>query len=633
LPTLFRLTALLCLSALPAAAQDRLDDRLDALGAVPCEDTTLTGVTLPMPHDHTGREQGAPIPVTFAVHTAPGQSQGILFYNLGGPGYAALPWGDSYISSLDLELTSNFDIVFHDQRGVGSVHGIACPDAELAFTLAPLDPVADPVATIAAAQTFVDACTAEADSPLLNVVSTEQAAHDLEIFRQAIGAPPVWVYGESYGTQLAQTYATLYPEAIAGVILDGVVDLALSLEGFYATYTIEAVGLLERVFTACAATPACASDFGDSPSAAYDRLAAELLLSDQTVYLGENEHVLTLGMLQNTAFYALYSPAGRTEFLRALAAAHRGNPVPLLRLSYANFGIDITTGVSTPDPDWYGGAYFAITCSDYAEPGATAADRAANVIAEATAFITDSDHAGNLLSRLYFAERLACALWPAQGPVDRPAQFAGGDWPTLVLTSDADPITPSVMAYAVADSAANAAIVVMEGGPHVILGWGLGCPDQIVTDLMLDGTMPAAPTQICRQDLLTLYDPLTLTGDVTPLAIGRAVETEYWLNPTFYVWDYITPLTTGCDHGGTVTLTAGSRGTEFRFGACAFWPEVILTGKGLLAENGTPTDGLSLQVDVMGLNSGRLTYVRNALTEAAWISGTWNGAEVTIPRP
>lgn len=626
---LFRVALFLCLSALPATAQESLADRLAALGATACDDSNLTCVTLPMPHDHNGVEQGDPIPVTFAVHLARGESRGVLLYNLGGPGYAALPYAESYIGSLDPELTDNFDIVFHDQRGVGPVHGIACPVAESAFAIAPLDPVADPSAAIATARIFVQDCVTEADSPLLNVVSTDQAAHDLELFRQAIGAPTVWVYGESYGTQLSQTYATLYPEAIAGVILDGVVDLNLTLEGFYATYVAGSDAIQERVFARCTATPGCAADFDGDPAAAFDLLASRLKQQPITVTLGARDVTLTSAMLETTAFYALYSPGGRTEFIRALAAVHRGNVVPMLRLAHASAGIDITTGDLTPDPDWYGGAYYAITCSDYAAPGATEAERTAAIITEAQQFIAN----GTRFARMYYAERLACALWPAQGPLDRPAQYAGGDWPTLVLTSDADPITPSVMAYAVADAAANAATVVMEGGPHVILGWDLACPDAIVTDLLVHGTPPAAPTQICEQDLLSPYTPLTLTGQITPLALGRALDTELSLSPTLYLWDYATPFTTGCDHGGTLSVAAGDRGTEYLFDSCALWPDVILDGKGLRAENGEPDDGLFLQLEVSGTHEGRLVHVHNTVTEATHLSGTWDGAAITTPRP
>jgi pimeloyl-ACP methyl ester carboxylesterase len=59
-----------------------------------------------------------------------------------------------------------------------------------------------------------------------------------------IGAPKVWLYGESYGTQFVQAYATTYPKAVRGVIVDGVVDLNLSAEGFYRSYTLAAEKIL-----------------------------------------------------------------------------------------------------------------------------------------------------------------------------------------------------------------------------------------------------------------------------------------------------------------------------------------------------------------------------------------------------
>jgi pimeloyl-ACP methyl ester carboxylesterase len=52
---------------------------------------------------------------------------------------------------------------------------------------------------------------------------------DLEAFRNYLGDSRFWRYGESYGTQFAQTYATAHPDRLAGLILDGPVDLLHAL--------------------------------------------------------------------------------------------------------------------------------------------------------------------------------------------------------------------------------------------------------------------------------------------------------------------------------------------------------------------------------------------------------------------
>ena len=64
-----------------------------------------------------------------------------------------------------------------------------------------------------------------------------QAAEDLEQFRQYLGADKIQLYGESYGTQLVQTYAAAHPDRIAGLFLDGPVDLSHSLMDYYQEQT------------------------------------------------------------------------------------------------------------------------------------------------------------------------------------------------------------------------------------------------------------------------------------------------------------------------------------------------------------------------------------------------------------
>ena len=72
-------------------------------------------------------------------------------------------------------------------------------------------------------------------------------------------------------------------------------------------------------------------------------------------------------MLEANAFYALYGPDDRATFLRALAAASRGELLPMLRLGYSNLAVDPETEEGVADPTWFGAAYYAITCTDYGE--------------------------------------------------------------------------------------------------------------------------------------------------------------------------------------------------------------------------------------------------------------------------
>jgi hypothetical protein len=52
---------------------------------------------------------------------------------------------------------------------------------------------------------------------------TNDLAHDMETFRNAIGVRHMSMRGSSYGTAVVATYATIYPQKVDKVVMDGVV--------------------------------------------------------------------------------------------------------------------------------------------------------------------------------------------------------------------------------------------------------------------------------------------------------------------------------------------------------------------------------------------------------------------------
>ncbi|WP_333815522.1 alpha/beta hydrolase [Tabrizicola sp.] len=624
------------LLASPAFADPSLQDATSGLDLFPCELSSLSCTTLAVPLDHRANDPAQTLDITFALSFASSESKGILFYFVGGPGGSGLASADSYLASFDPSLTENIDIVFVDQRGTGPVHGLACPKAQATFDIAPA-PLTDPEAILATAKTYVADCTAELDADaLLAVVNTDQAIRDSELFRQKIGAPKVWLYGESYGTQLVQAYATQFPTAVRGVIVDGVVDLTLTSEQFYRRYTLAAEQLLAETFALCPTIPACKTDIPGDAAQVYDDLAARLAAAPVTVpYIladgSTAQRQLTAGLLEATAFNALYSSEGRAEFLRTLAAAGRGNLVPMLQLGYSNMYIDPESEIGMEDSGWFGAAYYAITCSDYGSGEGTADESARRILDEANALAPEAPR----LIRSYFLERIACTYWPQQGPDTRPAPYAGGDFPTLVLNGDRDPITPITMAWSVLDNAKNAYGVFMAGGPHVIWGRGFACPDTIVEALLYDGTLPAAHEQLCEQDPVGDYTPLTLTDPAQladPFAVARAVETELMNYIPLAGWNGEHPASFGCPFGGTLTATPTDQGTDFAFADCHFWPDLGFGGTGVELSMDAPEDGLTLTLGFTGAVQGDVTYLHRTADEAYSLTGTWNGQPAALPR-
>ena len=581
-----------------ASASDALKNIVDKLGGTECEDSAFTCVDLAVPIDHAKPGSNERITIRFAVSFASKESKGILFYVVGGPGGSGLQAAESYLASFDSRLTEEMDVVFFDQRGIGPLNGIKCAEAGLAFDMTSFS-LDQPERAIFAAKTFAQDCPLQTPhSDLLPHLTTQDAIQDLEDFRKAIGNPKVWLYGESYGTQFAQAYATRYPEALNGLIIDGVVDLTLNAEQYYGEDVRTVEKLLAKVLDGCDADAQCHADMGAPAAQVYDALAAKLQAGPVPVDypLADGSFAkreMTAAILESNAFYALYGPDSRVAFLRTLAAAAKGNLVPLVRLGYSNLGADPETLRPADDPSWYGGAYYGITCPDYDDAGSGDPEAHAREILDQARALAPS---APRLIRDFYAERLVCAFWPAKGDGKRAEPFRGGGYPTLVLNSDSDPATPVSNGIAVFKHAQNASMITMQGGPHVIWGRGLDCPDVTVFALMLDGEKPAQREQVCTQDFLDPYVPLTAGKGADSAGLEKAIETELEQSPELVNWDGAEPLTIGCDFGGTLTAGAGEDDTVYTFKDCALWSDLRVSGKGTSADAGDGSTMLSLDV-------------------------------------
>lgn len=164
--------------------------------------------------------------VSRVVHkTRDAQAQGPMLVNPGGPGGSGLVFaifgglvpggaGDAY------------DWVGFDPRGVGSSEpSLSCvPDFDgynRPFYV-PITPGLERT-WLRRSKDYAEACEADG-GPLLDHMTTVEAALDVESIRKALGAEQINYYGFSYGTYLGQVYATMFPDRFRRVIFDGNVD-------------------------------------------------------------------------------------------------------------------------------------------------------------------------------------------------------------------------------------------------------------------------------------------------------------------------------------------------------------------------------------------------------------------------
>jgi pimeloyl-ACP methyl ester carboxylesterase len=145
--------------------------------------------------------------IFFAVRTrdrAAKPAVGTIFAVEGGPGYASTNFDSakSYRAVFG-PLLRRRDLVLVDQRGTGHSRAVDCPQLQRGM-------VPEVVATAS--------CANQLGARYQGFTSAESAA-DIEAVRTALGLGTITLYGDSYGTLLAQAYSVRYPSSLRSLVL------------------------------------------------------------------------------------------------------------------------------------------------------------------------------------------------------------------------------------------------------------------------------------------------------------------------------------------------------------------------------------------------------------------------------
>jgi pimeloyl-ACP methyl ester carboxylesterase len=625
-----------CLPGMATQSQPQPDTTalLESMGGYPCPDSNFTCVDLTVPLDHVHPEDGRTTKVVFGVLPATGERKGIFVTVTGGPGTAGLSSADGYTAAFDPGIPEHFDIIFFDQRGVGQSGGLQCAQAATAFYLSNWDATtpAGEQEMAANSQTFAQDCVVEMGNPeILPYLGTNQAIEDLNVFRQAMGDDQIWLYGESYGTQYAQAYAAAHPDTLAGLILDGTVDLTLSGTEFLGGQARAFNEVLQATLEACNNDEYCAEVMGVDAVAVYDELAVLLKQAPQAFDFplpsgGPARREFTFSDLETSAAGYMYSEGSRMIFLRALGSyARNGDLVLLARTLYDSLSIDPETLVAIPDPTFSDAIYYAVECQDYVYFSGTAEERA-------EAYLSAGDSLDTSLPRFasIFYGDLPCVYWPqTQEGISRPAPLTAPGIPTLVLNATTDPATPYSNAQAVFSRLEQGYLVTETGGPHVIFGWGNTCVDDLVTTFLVDDQLPAQQKTVCdgivADDFVPLA-PLEAADFASPLDALASVDDELYYLPEYYYWDLITPTTIGCPAGGSFTFESIDMGEAYTLTGCTFSYGFSMTGIGSYNYD----EGVfTLNIDIEGLANGRLVYTRDS-EGVLRVTGEYNNQAIDI---
>lgn len=631
----------------PAETSGGIAQKLSDLGGAPCEENPdLTCVTLQVPLNHFDPANTETIDVVFGVLPASGERYGMFVQAFpGGPGGEGI--SSAYWNYFDDQVLERYDIVYYDQRGLGLSNPLECPVAYEKDFISYLtgfdtagkegyDTPAEQEALVNDSRAYVEECVAEIgiDPAKLAFYGTDQVAEDIESFREAIGDEKFMLYGVSYGTAVGQTYAAAYPERLSGLILDGTIDMTLTGEEGSLAQEKAFDEVLLAVLNACNADELCKADMGGKDAVAvYDALAAKVS-ADPIAYefpltSGEKaKGTFTFNQLEYTTAYQMYSLSGRMIYLKALAEANKGNLVPILRLMYDNATVDPETFEYLGDSTFSDTMFLSVLCTDDSFFSGTQEERIDQSIEAGQA---SNGTVPRLDGSVYTG--VSCAFWPSS-PTDvinrEPLTLEGV--PTFVLNAKLDPATPFEQGETVFNNLADGYHLYAEGGVHSIFGWGYDCPDQYVTDFLVNGTLPSEREIVCEDwgaDATSSYvsNPKSKLSEYSDaLEIFRSIDDNLYYLPEYFYGDG-SGDTAACTYGGTYTFGPGDNGETYSYDACSMVKGLAMTGEG--SYNGD-TSILTFTVDVTGEKEGNLTYTMDYNTFIVTLTGEYGGETIDL---
>ncbi|HET6967711.1 MAG TPA: alpha/beta hydrolase [Ornithinibacter sp.] len=450
------------------------------LGWADCEGAQCATLRVPVDYD---APQGDTIEVALVKVPARKSSKriGSLVVNPGGPGGSGVDYARAADFIVGKDVRDAYDVVGFDPRGVQRSAPIDClTDSELDAFLGS-DPTPDDAAEeesfARTAQGFAQSCGRTA-GPLLEHVSTVDAARDLDVLRAALGEEKLTYLGKSYGTYLGTTYAGLFPEQVGRMVLDGVVAPDLTSEEINRGQA-QGFELATREWAAyCIEEGDC--PLGSSVDEVMEGLRTFLASVDESPLPRTGDNAvprLTEGWASIGIAAAMYDQGAWRTLVDAMRDAVGGDGTSLMQL--ANQYADRNPGGQ------YAGnimeVIYAVNCldkpdTDDVEERRRLAEQAREVAPTWGPFLMWSS--------------LPCGSWPVPPTGTPETVSAEGADPIVVIGTTRDPATPYAWAVRLREQLADASLITFDGDGHTAYTRSNGCVDDAVDAYYLEGTVP-----------------------------------------------------------------------------------------------------------------------------------------------
>jgi pimeloyl-ACP methyl ester carboxylesterase len=383
-----------------------------------------------------------------------------VFVLAGGPGQSITETYPALAAAFE-RLNRDRDVVLVDQRGTGGSGLLSCPDEGRSR----LDVRSGDDRRRAAE-------CARSISADLTQYGTAPFVHDLELVRAAMGYERVNLVAFSYGTRGALAYARAHPDRTRTLVLDGVAPFEMVVG---ATFDRDSERALAILFDRCRADPACRGRYPDLPG----EFRALLRRLEQHPEKVRTAHPTTgepldltvdADALRQVVLGFLYQ-AETAALLPALLREAAGGDLAPIAAEAILVGADIQAGLSRP-------VHLSVLCTEdvpfYSDTGPTERGRTflGPVVRDAL--------------------RDACSAWPRGQVGQEIHEPAEVPVPALLLSGEADPVTPPSWAALAARSLPHSRSITLTGQGHG--NFGRGCVPRLAAEFVVRGTAEGLDT-------------------------------------------------------------------------------------------------------------------------------------------
>ncbi len=407
------------------------------------------------------------------IRATKGPRQGVLITNPGGPGVSGLALPAYLLPEVPDDAGATYDWIGFDPRGVGNSRpALSCRPNYWNSPRPAYEPASEAVRSpnerrwIARSKNYAAACQENGD--LLQHMRTVDTIRDLEALRIALGVKRISFYGFSYGTYLAQLYATRYPDRVKRMVLDG--NVPPNYPGY--------------------------GDGGRAQATAFERVMTEFF-----DWVADHDKAYGLGVRGSNVESAYYDELAKltAQPVRGIGAAEWTNVIQL-----AGFAEYLWPEVADAFADWRSGkrgsvralyefagepgddnsyaAFLATVCTDAPFPRSYPQIRK-------DAFATAKQAPFEAWTNAWFAA--PCTFWPtAAGRAPR-VDGSKLQVPILLIHATGDGVAPYTGALAVRREFPTAALIAEVGATtHAGSLYGNSCIDSAIARYLVNGALP-----------------------------------------------------------------------------------------------------------------------------------------------